>query len=128
MENEPRAIEEKTDRIKNENTEDSCLYMAYFLDEELAGKTIVGCEEMKDKWKEVLGRKILGIAAMQHGGLTVDKDDREYSVDMIISRKNRKHLLVTIAKAGEEIEWNETSLTLKVFGEHERTLKFALPS
>ncbi len=126
MKNELNLGNLEAERLKNENTEDSCLFMALYLDEELAGKKIVECEELIKVDKEIVGKKIIGVVPMLKGELTLDHDDREYSVDMLIQRKNDKLLLMTIAMPGDEIEWIENSNILKIFGKHKKTIKFGL--
>jgi hypothetical protein len=122
MENDENVV-----RIKNENTEDSTLYLTYFLDEELTGKTVVECEEMKDRWTQVFGRKILGLGTNMTGELLMDKEDnRKYAVDMLVRRKSGRLLSVTIIDPEDEIEWDEKNMTLKVFGKKNRTIKFEL--
>jgi len=126
MENETVFDDIDQIKIKNENTEDSCLFMSYFLDEEIAGKTVVQCEEFNNIGNIIFGRKIIGVAPMLNGELTIDQDDREYTVDMLIQKEDKNLLLVTIAYPGDEIDWDDKNMKLKVFGKHDKTIIFDL--
>jgi len=126
MENETVLTDIDEIKIKNENTEESCLFMAYFLDEEIAGKTVVECEELNKIYKNIFGKKIIGVVSALKGELTMDQDDREYTVDMLIQKEDKKLLLVTIAYPGDEIDWDDKNMKLKVFGKHKKTIIFDL--